>query len=399
MAAELAVRYEGELEQMTGHLGQMYEELMLLYGVGDDVAATLEPNTIADQALDRIVDLMDAEVGLVVHVTEPDQPLELVGSARVPDGAALLIHWATWQAVRRDRAMILGAELLAEAPANSGVTSLLSCPLRARGRCIGALHLVNKKVDGGFSTVDQGLLQAVATQLGTAIENARLFEAEQEYAARVSAALDALQSTYDETLKALSSALDLRDNETEGHAQRVTRITARIAQEMGYADDVLVEIVRGALLHDMGKIGIPDGILLKPDRLTDDEWTIMRTHAELGYQMIRNIRFLAGSAPIVRHHHERYDGRGYPAGLVGDDIPIGARIFAVADTFDAMTSDRPYRKALTYEASRDEILRCSGSQFDPKVVDSFCQIEADVWVAVRAEVERDIESRRQQAAN
>ena len=238
-----------------------------------------------------------------------------------------------------------------------------------------------------------------ATQLGTAIENARLFEAEQENAARVSAALDALQSTYDETLKALSSALDLRDNETEGHAQRVTRITARIAQEMGYTDDVLIEIVRGALLHDMGKIGIPDGILLKPDKLTDEEWTIMRTHAELGYQMIRNIRFLAGSAPIVRHHHERYDGRGYPAGLVGEDIPIGARIFAVADTFDAMTSDRPYRKALTYEASRDEILRCSGSQFDPKVVDAFCRIEADVWVAMRAEVERDIESRRQQAAN
>ncbi|MBI5834641.1 MAG: HD domain-containing protein [Armatimonadetes bacterium] len=263
---------------------------------------------------------------------------------------------------------------------------------------MGALHLLNKTVPGGFTTVDQSLLQAVATQLGTAIENARLFEAEQDHARRVTAALDELQSTYDETLKALSSALDLRDNETEGHAQRVTRYAARIAEAMGYSGALLVEIERGALLHDMGKIGIPDGILLKPGRLTEDEWVIMRTHAELGYTMLRNIGFLERSAPIVRHHHERFDGTGYPSALAAEQIPIGARIFAVADTFDAMTSDRPYRKALGYEESCEEILRCAGSQFDPAVVEAFQHVSPDAWSIIRAVVEREIEAKRAAAA-
>jgi len=182
-----------------------------------------------------------------------------------------------------------------------------------------------------------------------------------------------LRETYDGTLEALVSALDARDRETKGHSLRVAKYMMEIAFHLGIepGTEDWVNMQRGGLLHDIGKIGVSDTILHKPGPLTDEEWVDMRRHPQIGHDMIRDIGFLSGAAVIVLAHHERFDGRGYPKGLAADEIPFGARIFALADTFDAMTSDRPYRAALTSEASRDEIIRCSGTQFDPRCVQAF----------------------------
>jgi putative nucleotidyltransferase with HDIG domain len=182
-----------------------------------------------------------------------------------------------------------------------------------------------------------------------------------------------LRETYDGTLEALVSALDARDRETKGHSLRVAKYMMEIAYHIGIEPGTTewVDMQRGALLHDVGKIGVSDTILHKPGPLTDDEWVDMRKHPKIGHDMLKDISFLSGAAQIVMAHHERYDGKGYPHGLAADEIPLGARIFVLADTFDAMTSDRPYRRALSAEVSRQEIIKCSGTQFDPHCVQAF----------------------------
>jgi HD-GYP domain-containing protein (c-di-GMP phosphodiesterase class II) len=184
---------------------------------------------------------------------------------------------------------------------------------------------------------------------------------------------DQLRETYDGTLEALVSALDARDRETKGHSIRVAKYMMEIAYHMGIqpGTEEWVDMQRGGLLHDIGKIGVSDTILHKPGPLTDDEWVDMKRHPKIGHDMIKDIGFLSGAATLILAHHERFDGKGYPRGLATDDIPIGSRIFVLADTFDAMTSDRPYRAALSVDASREEIISCSGTQFDPQCVQAF----------------------------
>jgi len=177
-----------------------------------------------------------------------------------------------------------------------------------------------------------------------------------------------------ETVLAIVSALDLRDTETEGHSLRVQRLAVDIARTLGCREDDVDVIELGALVHDIGKIGVADHILRKPGPLTAGEWQEMRRHPELGYRFLEGLSLFRAAADIVYAHHERYDGGGYPRGLAGEAIPLGARIFAVADAYDAMTSDRPYRRAISHDAAIDEIVRCSGSQFDPAVVDAFLEL-------------------------
>ncbi|HLY59196.1 MAG TPA: HD domain-containing phosphohydrolase [Terriglobia bacterium] len=199
-------------------------------------------------------------------------------------------------------------------------------------------------------------------------------------------AMKRIELSYDETLEALGAALDLRDSETEGHSRRVSLYCLEMAQKMGCPNEQLRQIARGSYLHDIGKIGIPDSILLKPSKLTSEETSVMRTHARIGYDLVCRIGFLAPAAEIVLTHHERFDGTGYPQGLVGEEIPLGARIFAVADTLDAMTSDRSYRNALPFSDASAEIARESGRQFDPEVVKVFLSIPELVWKGIRRQV-------------
>ena len=195
-----------------------------------------------------------------------------------------------------------------------------------------------------------------------------------------------LERSYDITLEALGDALDLKDRETEGHSRRVTAFTIAIARAMGLTADQIRVIARGAFLHDIGKMAIPDAILNKPGALTPDEVAIMREHSYHGYQIVRKIPFLQEASEIVYAHQERFDGTGYPRGLKGEQIPLGARMFAVADTLDAITSDRPYRPAQTLTAAREEIQRWAGRQFDPEVVKMFLSMPENIWDDLRKEI-------------
>jgi putative nucleotidyltransferase with HDIG domain len=199
-----------------------------------------------------------------------------------------------------------------------------------------------------------------------------------------------LERSYDITLEALGDALDLKDAETEGHSKRVTAFTIAIARAMGLSGERIRVIARGAFLHDIGKMAIPDAILRKPGSLTTEETAIMREHCFRGYQMLRKIPFLAEASDIVYSHQERYDGTGYPRGLKGEDIPLGARIFSVADTLDAITSDRPYRAAQHVAAAREEVARFAGRQFDPEVVRVFMQMPETIWEDLRKEINSQI---------
>jgi putative nucleotidyltransferase with HDIG domain len=199
------------------------------------------------------------------------------------------------------------------------------------------------------------------------------------------AALLQTERSYEDTLEALGAAIDLRDSPTAGHSRRVFLYSMELAKSIGGLEQEIRSIAMGAWLHDIGKLATPDRVLLKPGPLTESEWEIMRRHARIGYELVKSISFLAGAAEIVLTHHERFDGSGYPQGLRAEEIPFSARIFAVADTLDAMTSDRPYRAALPLQAARDVIERGSGTLFDPLVVTAFLRVPNETWSLIASE--------------
>jgi putative nucleotidyltransferase with HDIG domain len=184
-----------------------------------------------------------------------------------------------------------------------------------------------------------------------------------------------LVQSYDNTLEGWAMALEYRDLETEGHSRRVTDLTLRLAKQMGMREADLPHVRRGALLHDVGKMGIPDKILLKPGPLSEEEWVVMRNHPEYAHQMLRHIDFLRPALEIPYCHHEKWDGSGYPRGLKGDEIPLAARIFAVVDVWDALLSDRPYREAWPVEKAFEYVKEQSGKHFDPAVVEAFLSLQ------------------------
>ena len=212
----------------------------------------------------------------------------------------------------------------------------------------------------------------------------RLEEMVEERTTQLQSALRQLEQSYEHTLQALGAAIDLRDNETAGHSQRVCRYSLEIAHAMGWPDSHVGSLARGACLHDIGKLGIPDGILLKPGPLTPEERKLMEQHVQLGFDLVRDIPFLADAAEMILMHHERFDGSGYPLGLKGENILLSARIFAVADTLDAITSERPYQRAASFEFAREKIRQLSETHFDPQVVTAFLSIPEDTWPEIAA---------------
>ena len=195
----------------------------------------------------------------------------------------------------------------------------------------------------------------------------------------IRAAMGEINLAYEHTLAALIRALDAREKEVGSHSERVMAYARLLAQAAGIDEEGRNILAKGALLHDIGKIGVSDNILLKPAKLDAPEWEIMRQHPSVGYEILSGIGYFSGAAELVLSHHECFDGTGYPNGLSGEAIPISARIFALVDTLDAMTSDRPYRKALSFQAVLDEVVRCCGRQFDPKLVEVFLCIPKDSW--------------------
>lgn len=229
-------------------------------------------------------------------------------------------------------------------------------PLTALDRVIAVLFLIADRSSSDLR--DRKLLESIGVVIGLALENLRLTSRE-----------------YQSIMQVLCNALDMRDSATQGHSQRVARMAGLVAEEMGLAKPEVKRIEQAAALHDIGKIGIADAVLTKAGPLTDEEWVEMRRHPHLGYELVAGIEALQHAAEIVHSHHERHDGNGYPRGFQGEEITIGARIFSVVDSYDAMTSHRPYRRAGSHQDAIDEIVRNSGTQFDPEAVHAFLKVE------------------------
>lgn len=250
---------------------------------------------------------------------------------------------------------------------------------------IGALRL------GAFDYLMKPFdLRQVEAVVKRALEHHDLIAAKQRYenhledlveqrTAELDRALGSLEDAYRSTLKALTTALETRDSETHGHSERVVSYSLRLGREYGMDERQLKALEFGSLLHDIGKIGVPDSILRKPAKLTEDEWVLMREHPMHGQQILRGIEFLEGAAKVVAQHHEKWDGSGYPHGLKGEEIDLCARIFSVADAYDAMTSDRVYRRGKNYEVAAKELDDWAGRQFDPKVVEAFHRVPKTDW--------------------
>ena len=254
---------------------------------------------------------------------------------------------------------------------------------------IGALRL------GAFDYLMKPFdLRQVEAVVKRALEHNELIVAKQRYenhleelvdqrTAELDQALNSLEDAYRHTLKALTAALETRDSETHGHSERVVTYSLRLGREYGLNTEQMKSLEFGSLLHDIGKIGVPDLILRKPAKLTEEEWVRMREHPLHGQQILRGIEFLEGPARVVGQHHEKWDGSGYPLGIQGEDIDLCARIFAVADAFDAITSDRVYRRGKSYQEAADELDEWSGKQFDPKVVEAFHRVPQHDWDELR----------------
>lgn len=238
--------------------------------------------------------------------------------------------------------------------------AMVAVPVKSKGKILGVIQVINKKGGGYFDKRDEGFIVQTAYQVAIALENSQLYEGVKE--------------SYLDTITVLASAIDAKDPYTQGHSKRVTEYSLRIAKYMGFDDDRIEQLEYMAVLHDVGKIGIKDAILNKESPLNDEEYGIMKTHVTTGSSMLEKVKTLREVSSGAKYHHERYDGRGYMAGLSKEEIPLEARIIAIADAYDAMTTDRPYRKGLSHEIAMEEIQKNAGSQFDPELVEVFIQV-------------------------
>jgi putative nucleotidyltransferase with HDIG domain len=374
-----AARSLSALEQGIGTQLQLKQsQLGALMNVGQMINSSLGLKRVLEEVMDSLITLMHAERGFLmlrdlggeltiriargldqVNLDEEEFKVSRTVVRKVAESGEPVL---TTNALNDPR---FGGNLSIAA---YHLRSILCIPLKLKDSLIGVVYVDNRARIGIFQEADLGLISAFADQAAVAIDSARLFEELQESHRK-------LEKAYQATLEGWVRALDLRDKETEGHTQRVTALTERLARSMGVDEQALVHIKRGALLHDIGKMGISDRILLKPGELTEEERTLMQKHPVYAYEMLSPIDFLMPAIDIPYCHHEKWDGTGYPRGLKEEEIPFAARIFPVVDVWDALTSDRPYHKAYPPEEVRQRIKDGSGKHFDPRVVEAFMQLE------------------------
>lgn len=369
--ADLELAVVDQLKNRESQLGA-------LMGIGQAINSSRGLKRVLEEVMDTLISLMRAERGFLM-LREADGQLS-VRIARGIDHINLAEDAFKVSRTIVERVAANGETILTtnaqEDPrfenqmsvAAYQLRSILCAPLKIKNDLIGVIYVDNRARSGIFQVQDQNLIKAFSDQAAVAIDNARLFDDLQDKNRE-------LEEAYQATLEGWVSALDMRDKETEGHTQRVTVLTQRLAKMMGVDGEQLVHITRGALLHDIGKMAIPDSILLKPGALTDEERELIKQHPIYAYDMLKRIDFLLPAIDIPYCHHEKWDGTGYPRGLTEEEIPFAARIFPVVDVWDALTSNRPYREGLPHEEVRARIKADSGSHFDPHVVDVFLQMD------------------------
>lgn len=374
--------YEGILEDVTARkqneqrIDTQLMQLNALHAIDNAINSNFDLRTTLDVILREVIAQLRADATSVLLFNKETHTLDYTAGrgfvSKATQHTKLSIGEGYAGRVILDRKMIHIPDLtktenyrLAEALnlAGENITAYVGSPLIAKGQVLGVLEIFQRSpLNPGPDWFD--FLTMISDQAAIAIDNAQLFENLQR------SNFD-LTLAYDATIEGWSRALDLRDRETEGHTQRVTNLTVKLAKQMGIPDADILHIRRGALLHDIGKMGIPDNILHKPDQLTKEEWAVMRQHTNYAYQMLTPIKYLKPALDIPRYHHEKWDGTGYPNGLKGEQIPIAARIFAVVDVWDALTSDRSYRDAWQKDKVLEYIRAESGKHFDPKVTETF----------------------------
>ncbi|MFZ5950430.1 MAG: HD domain-containing phosphohydrolase [Candidatus Rifleibacteriota bacterium] len=347
------------------------EEMSALLEVGRVVSSTLDLRELLTKIMSTATQVMRCETSTVYLVDEQTNELYFhivqgdpnVGAKlqeiRLPMGTGL----AGWCAQNNKPVMVPDTEkdprFFKGADKKSGFVtrSMICVPMRLKDKIIGVLQVLNRTGDIPFNEHDVEMLENMANQAVSAIENARLYEN--------------IQKVYLSTIEVLAKAIDAKDPYTQGHSRRVTLYSVAIAEELNMTRKEIENVRYAGLLHDVGKIGIKDSIIRKPGRLTDEEYAIIKKHPAIGAKILRPVDFLADKIPGVLHHHEYYDGRGYPDHLTGENIPLDGRIICVADAFDAMTTNRPYRKGLTVKTAIGELQKFSGKQFDPVCVEAF----------------------------
>lgn len=374
-----------------------FERLSRLYEIVGSLNSIIHLDQLLDQIVTSAADMTEANGGALMLVHPKDRILTFAvasgsSSAQLKDivvpinehSVAGLVALRGVPCIENDAKH--SRYFSGQVDKQTGYTTLkiICVPLKVQDRIIGVIEVLDKKSGEDFDESDLKLLEAMADAAAVAIENVRLYEEERRKSLLLTQAYDELSKTYGATLQALTGLLDTRDATTYGHSNRVVAFTMRLARELGINDPAqLRSMEQGALLHDVGKIGVADAILRKTGPLDEEEWAEMRGHPELGYRMLKAIDFLKDALPIVRFHHENWDGSGYPLGLAGEEIPINARIFTVIDAFDAITSDRPYSPARTYEQAVEILMKESGSKFDPRVVEAFLSIPTREWEQIR----------------
>jgi putative nucleotidyltransferase with HDIG domain len=353
--------YSHELEEK---IKEKVEQLNLIYRIGQEVSTTLELTEVLERIVERLTGIIGLRICAILLLDEKEENLLIKASrglqakdiqeTKIKKGEAVSGWvWDYGQSVltqdinkderfskRQQERYYLG--------------SFISVPLRWGDRIVGVINLNQKKNASAFSEDDLRLLEEIAIECSTAIENAKLYKN--------------LQETYLSTIAALAAIIDAKDHYTRQHSENVTRLAVAIAKEDGLKEEEVDLIRRACQLHDLGKISIHDYILTKPDKLSSSEWEEMKQHPEKAAQILSPLAFMEKVVSYIREHHERYDGKGYPSAKKGEEISLGARIMAVADAFDAMISERPYRHALSIEEAINELKLYSGTQFDPRVV-------------------------------
>ncbi|HEX3869941.1 MAG TPA: HD domain-containing phosphohydrolase [Pirellulales bacterium] len=388
LEADLRVQnLEDENNKLSSHITSTFEEISILYRLTHNLKLSSNCSDLAAMALNWLSAVIPAE-GLLVHfVAQPEtsptatvlREAKHIIHGRCPlDEAAFTGLVAKLECNPSGRPVVMNRAATAGAdwPCPS-VRELVVVALTEGERTFGWLAAFNHRQHGEFGTIEANLLSSVAAILGIHSSNLDLYRQQAEVLADV--------------VRAMSSAIDAKDPYTRGHSDRVARVSVRLAQELGCDQDTLKTLYMAGLLHDLGKIGIDDNVLRKPGKLTEAEFEHVKTHVEIGYRILRDLRKMQSVLPVVLHHHESWDGKGYPHGLKGENIPFLARIAAVADAYDAMASDRPYRNGMPDDKLDEVIREGAGKQWDARVVEAFFRVRDDIReISRREHTQQDI---------
>ncbi len=355
------------LKSRLAQKDQQIKELQLMHKISKEAAGVTNLKKTLQLIIEEACGAFEAGIGSILLFDSKSKELvmkaargldaEFLKSVRIKIGERI----SGWVAESRKPLLVVDVESDERFAKRSNEKyfnkSLITAPISCRNKFLGVININNKKSMEVFTEHDLDLLVAIAEQAGIIISNADTYRQFQE--------------VYLNTVSALTEAIDTRDHYTKSHSEHVTKYAMSIAKEMDL-DDERMNILRDASkLHDIGKIGVHDYILMKPGKLTKEEWEEIKLHSIKGVKILQPLTFLNGSLDAIRGHHERFDGKGYPDGKKGKNISLEARIMAVADSFDAMTTERPYRKGLSIKEAREEMIRNKGAQFDPEIVDAF----------------------------